>query len=57
MAVEIGTLVLRGSFGPARSEPERAPLDIEADLDALRRDILRDVEEMLEQADRRNRER
>lgn len=57
MAVEIGTLVLRGQFGPTQvSEPENQGIK-KAELDMFRRTILREVEDMMAEADRRARER
>lgn len=59
MAVEIGTLLLKGRFGPA--EPETAQAQAQPDLsdafEALRHELLREVDQKLEQAARRARER
>lgn len=55
MAVEIGTLIVRGAFGQEKSDPKPA-LDEET-LERLRRDILEEVKEILDDAERRARER
>ena len=57
MAVEIGTLVLKGRFGPA--EPDTAPKqpDLSDAFEALRQELLREMDHKLEQAARRARER
>ena len=56
MAVEIGTLIIKGAFGP----PARTERDTGADLDrrltAMRRRLLDEVEAMLEDHARRSRE-
>jgi hypothetical protein len=57
MAVEIGTLVLKGRFGAARSETPAPREDLEAVLEALRQEILREIDDKLEAAERRARER
>ena len=57
MAVEIGTLVLKGRFGPARDESTAPQHDMEEALEMLRREILRDVDDKLQQAARRAWER
>ncbi|ABG33657.1 hypothetical protein [Roseobacter denitrificans] len=57
MAVEIGTLVLKGRFGPAEPESTQAQPDLSDALEALRQEVLRDVDQKLEQAARRARER
>jgi len=57
MAVEIGTLVLKGRFGPTRPQDEAPREDLHEALDALRQDILREMDEKLDQAARRAWER
>lgn len=57
MAVEIGTLVLKGRFGPARDDSAAPQRDMEEALEMLRREILRDVDDKLQQAARRAWER
>lgn len=57
MAVEIGTLVLKGRFGPARSEAPAPRDDIEDALEVLRAELLREMDEKLDAAERRARER
>jgi hypothetical protein len=55
MAVEIGTLVVRGSFGgPAREA--KPGIDAEV-LERWRRDILQEVRDLMDEAERRSRER
>jgi hypothetical protein len=55
MAVEIGTLVVRGAFGaPARDAA--ASVDAET-LERWRRDILDEVRDLMAEAERRARER
>lgn len=57
MAVEIGTLVLKGRFGPAEPDTSKTQPDLSDAFDALRNDLLREVDQKLEQASRRARER
>jgi hypothetical protein len=57
MAVEIGTLVLKGRFGPARDDPSGPREDLEEVLEALRQDLLREMDEKLDEAERRAWER
>lgn len=57
MAIEIGTLVLKGRFGPARTEAPARHTDFEEALEILRREMLREMDEKLEAAERRSRER
>ncbi|MEM7488918.1 MAG: hypothetical protein AAF390_07310 [Pseudomonadota bacterium] len=56
MAVEIGTLVVKGAFGAAPSTPAAPALGAD-EAERLRRDILEQVREMLDDADRRAGER
>lgn len=59
MTVEIGQLILRGTFGADR--PDRAPADQQADLreamDLLRQDLLAEMQDMIQDATRRQWER
>lgn len=59
MAVEIGQLILRGTFGSER--PDRAALaeqeELRATIEALRQDILAEMQDMIRDASRRQWER
>jgi hypothetical protein len=57
MAIEIGSLVVRGSFGPARSEPEDMGEIVDERLSAFRREMLDELREALSDAQQRSRER
>ncbi len=57
MAVEIGQLVLRGTFGPNRSEPAVPQTKLEDELHELRRELRAEMRDMIEDAARRRRER
>lgn len=58
MAVEIGHLVLRGTFGPNRPEvPAMAETRLQEALDELRRDLLAETRDMIEDALRRQKGR
>jgi len=55
MTIEIGSLVVRGTFGAERPRgPD--PRETEARMAALRAEILEEVREMLAAAERRDRE-
>jgi len=56
MAIEIGTLVVRGTFGPARRPDTADAPDTEERLRALREEILAEVREMMAEAERRAKE-
>lgn len=59
MGVEIGTLVLKGTFGAA-TEPasaERLARDRAREFERFRAAVLREVDDRLEEAARRARER
>lgn len=60
MAIEIGTLVVRGSFGTAKAAAARRDAESEARLrrmlEDMRRRIRDETEEMIETAERRRRE-
>ncbi|MFK7762652.1 MAG: hypothetical protein AB8B62_05285 [Roseobacter sp.] len=57
MAVEIGTLVLKGRFGAARKDAPEHNEEVEALMEALRRDLLREIDDRLDVTGRRTRER
>ena len=58
MAIEIGNLVVKGTFGRPQSPDKHArPEEIEARLRQMRLEILSEVREILAEADRRARER
>ena len=56
MAIEIGSLVVRGSFGSEKPS-EMSEETFEELLDRVRVDVLEDVREILAEAERRARER
>jgi hypothetical protein len=56
MTIEIGSLVIRGSFGAPESNDRDAQM-LAWQLEELRTSILDTVEDMLEERDRRARER
>lgn len=57
MAVEIGTLVLKGRFGPAHREEEAPREDLREALEVLRQELLREMDDKLDEAARRAWER
>ena len=59
MAVEIAQLVLRGSFGPDQPapEPQEPRRTFKPALERLRRDMLAEMRDMIEDALRRQQER
>lgn len=57
MGVEIGTLVLKGQFGTAPRELQEDALTRAEELEALRRELLREVSDMLNEAKRPHWER
>ena len=57
MAVEIGTLVLKGRFGAQSQNNAVEPADFERRIEELRQDVMREVEFKLEEAARRAWER
>ncbi|TCP40180.1 DUF5908 family protein [Rhodovulum marinum] len=57
MAIEIGTLVVRGTFGTAPRTAAQDGPEAEERLRALREEILDEVREMMAEAERRARER
>lgn len=56
MAVEIGTLVIKGAFGPRSRSQEKHGQETDQKLAAMRRRLLQEVEAMLEDHARRDRE-
>lgn len=50
MAIEIGSLVVKGRFGPAARDGREARAETEARLARMQREILEDVREMLAEA-------
>ncbi len=57
MAVEIGTLVVKGTFGSAPADRDAAPSVTRQELELWRRDLLSEMRDMLEDAQRRAGER
>jgi len=57
MAIEIGSLVVRGTFGRPQERPDDSADRIADQMQRLRREILDDVREMMDDAERRSRER
>ncbi|MEL6125756.1 MAG: DUF5908 family protein [Pseudomonadota bacterium] len=56
MPIEIGSLVVRGTFGSGGTE-DKDEARIEEALDDMRQEILTEVAEMIELAERRRQER
>lgn len=57
MAIEIGSLVVKGQFGPAPRDSRDTRLETERQLAELRRDLLEDMREMIADAARRSQDR
>ncbi|WP_299672916.1 hypothetical protein [uncultured Roseobacter sp.] len=57
MAIEIGSLVVKGQFGPPTRDSRDGRLETERALAEMRRDILEDVREMMAEAARRSKDR
>lgn len=59
MAVEIGSLIVRGAFRSAGEEEGGgvAPERLERELRRLHRRVLEDVRDLIDEAERRRRER
>ncbi|MDW3223301.1 MAG: hypothetical protein R8G34_10505 [Paracoccaceae bacterium] len=56
MAVEIGSLVVRGTFGQAAGKGGVSPEELEEQLSMVRQTLLDEMHDLLEEADRRARE-
>ena len=50
MAIEIGSLVVKGHFGPPGRSDREAQRDLERQMAELRRDILDEVREIMAEA-------
>lgn len=57
MAIEIGSLVVKGQFGSAPRGAEQERVDVARALAEMRRDLLADMREMLSDAQRRSQDR
>ncbi|WP_299784104.1 hypothetical protein [uncultured Roseobacter sp.] len=57
MAIEIGSLVVKGQFGPAPRAAEQERVDLARALAEMRRDLLEDMREMMADAQRRSQDR
>ncbi|WP_195822709.1 hypothetical protein [Roseobacter sp. MH60115] len=57
MAIEIGSLVVKGQFGPAPRAAEQERVDVARALAEMRRDLLEDMREMMADAQRRSQDR
>lgn len=57
MPVEIGSLIVRGTFGNAAREEGPSSEEMRAEIQRLRRELRREMREMLDDAQRRARER
>lgn len=57
MAIEIGSLVVKGQFGPAPRHSRDVRDDTARQLAEMRREILEDVREMMSEAARRSKDR
>ena len=57
MSIEIGSLVVRGTFGRPQDNTPNSDAELEARLQQWRRDILSEVREMITEAERLARER
>lgn len=55
MTIEIGSLVVRGTFGTTRAPAEESAR-LEAELDRLRQELRAEFRELLRDAERRRRE-
>jgi hypothetical protein len=56
MAVEIGSLIVRASFG-AGPQSESAEARLREEIARLRQDLLDEMQELIAEAERRSRER
>ena len=57
MTIEIGTLVVRGTFGTRRDSAEAEEARIEAAVDRLRQEMRAEMREMQRSAERHRRDR
>jgi len=57
MAIEIGSLVVRGTFGRPETAGAQTESKIEEKLQLMRNDILEEVRDMMAEAERLARER
>ncbi|MBW4706656.1 hypothetical protein KX928_02540 [Roseobacter sp. YSTF-M11] len=57
MAIEIGSLVVKGHFGPSPRHPQETRAETARQLAEMRRDILEDVREMIADATQRSQDR
>lgn len=57
MAVEIGSLVVRGTFGQPADKVGISAQDLEEQMLILRRTILEEMRDMMDEAERRARDR
>jgi len=57
MAIEIGSLVVRGQFGKPSDDPVRAVREVECRVEILHRKLLEEVDDRLAGAERRKKER
>lgn len=57
MSIEIGSLVVRGTFGRPQDKEPDGTAEMEMRLQQWRREILADVREMITEAERLARER
>lgn len=57
MAVEIGSLVVRGTFGQPTAKGGVSPEELEEQLSMVRQSLLDEMRDLMEEAERRARER
>lgn len=57
MAIEIGSLVVRGSFGTPTADKAASTREIERRIEVMRRKVLDEVDQRLARAERRKTER
>ncbi|WP_299740712.1 hypothetical protein [uncultured Roseobacter sp.] len=57
MAVEIGSLVVRGTFGQSAGQGGVSPQEFEEQLMLMRRTMIDEMRDMIEEAHRRAQER
>jgi CRISPR/Cas system CSM-associated protein Csm3 (group 7 of RAMP superfamily) len=56
VTIEIGSLVVRGTFGTRRDTPEAEEARIEAAIDRLRQELRAELREIQREAERRRRD-